>query len=343
MFFLADRPANFWFPEQASTFAPEVDSFFFALLYISLFFFVAIVGAMGYFMVVYRMRPGYKGSVDALHNNWLEFWWTFIPCCIALWIFARGAWGFLDMMEIPVGTTDIEVTARKWAWNFKYPGGVESNELHLVVDKDAKLVMRSDDVLHSLFVPAFRAKCDVVPGRYANMWFQPTKIGVYDLFCTEYCGDKHSQMLAKVHVQSKEDYDAWILKESQPPKIGDTDEIDYPKWGEKLFLKTKGCAACHGIDGKKVVGPPLNERWGKDVSLSSGETIKFDENYVRTSVLEPQKQMQKGYETASQMPSYQGRLNDKEISALFAFFKSKTADVAQPTTPAPAPTDNNNK
>ncbi len=109
--------------------------------------------------------------------------------------------------------------------------------------------------------------------------------------------------------------------------------------GEKLFLKTKGCAACHGIDGKKVVGPPLNERWGKDVSLSSGETIKFDENYVRTSVLEPQKQMQKGYETASQMPSYQGRLNDKEISALFAFFKSKTADVAsQPRRLQPLPT-----
>ncbi len=327
MFFLADKPATFWFPEQASTFAPEVDSFYFALLYISAFFFVLVVGAMVYFMFAYRMRPGYRGSVEALHNNWLEFWWTFIPCCIALWIFARGAWGFLDMMSIPVGTNDIDVTARKWAWNFKYPGGVESDELHVVLEKDTKLTMRSDDVLHSLFVPAFRVKCDLVPGRYTQMWFRPTKVGVYDLFCTEYCGDKHSQMAAKVSVQTQEDYDAWIAKEMTPPS-------DPVEWGKKLFTKTKGCAACHGVEGKRVVGPPLNERWGKDVALATGETIKFDKSYVRESVLEPQAKAQKGYESASQMPSYQGRLKEEEIDALVAYFKSQTAGVEVPKAPA---------
>jgi cytochrome c oxidase subunit 2 len=321
-FLLADKPANFWFPEQASTFASEVDTFFYYLLYISLFFFILIVAAMAYFMVVYRMRPGYKGSVDALHNNALEFWWTFIPCCIALWIFARGVYGYLDMMKIPVDTTDIDVVARKWAWNFKYAGGVESDELHLVLGQPAKLTMRSDDVLHSLFVPAFRAKCDVVPGRYAQMWFEPTKTGVYDLFCTEYCGDKHSQMLAKVHVQSQDDYDKWMKQELTPPS-------DPVEWGAKLYSKTKGCAACHSIDGKKVVGPSFQGTWGQDVVLASGETVKFDENYVRESVLAPQSKARKGYETAAQMPSYQGRLKDDEISALIAFLKSLATTPAK--------------
>jgi cytochrome c oxidase subunit 2 len=339
MFFLADKPATFWFPEQASNFAPEVDSFFFALLYISLFFFVLVVGAMAYFAIVYRQRPGYKGSPDALHNNWLEFWWTFIPTCIVLWIFARGAWGFLDMVSIPpAGTRDIDVMARKWSWTFKYPGGVESPELHVIHGQQTKLTMRSEDVLHSLFIPAFRLKCDLVPGRYSQMWFEPTKIGTYDLFCAEYCGDKHSQMEAKVFVQTQEEYDAWFAKELRPPTFEGSDVIDTVKWGEKLFLKTKGCAACHGIEGKRVVGPPMNDRWGKDVALSSGETIKFDENYVRNSVLEPQAKMQKGYETASQMPSYQGRLKEDEISAIIDYFKSKTVGVAVPQAPSAAET-----
>jgi cytochrome c oxidase subunit II len=338
MSFIADIPATFWFPEQASTFAPEVDNFYFFLFYLSVFFFVPIVGAMVYFAVVYRRRKGYQGSPDALHSNAIEIAWTVIPSLIAVYIFARGAYGFLDMMEIPVGTTDLEVTARKWSWTFKYPGGVESNELHVVNERPTKLVMRSEDVLHSLFVPAFRVKCDVVPGRYANMWFQPTKTGIYDLFCTEYCGDKHSQMLAKVYVQTQDEYDAWFAKELRPPEGADG-KIDYVKWGEKLFTKTKGCAACHSVEGKKIIGPALNDRWLKDVPLASGQTVKFDENYVRESVLEPQAKAQKGYETASQMPSYQGRLKEEEISALFAYFKSKSADAASGKSADAAPAE----
>lgn len=320
MFLLADKNATFWFPEQASTFAPEVDWFYLAMFYISLFFFVIIVAAMIYCVVAFRGRPGYKGSVEALHNNQLEFWWTFIPCVIAVWIFGRGVYGYLDMMTIPVDTNDIDVTARKWAWTFKYPGGVETNELHLVLDKPAKLTMRSDDVLHSLFVPAFRAKCDVVPGRYATMWFEPTKVGIYDLFCTEYCGDKHSQMLAKTYVQTKEEYDKWLAQEMLPPS-------DPVQWGEKLYAKSKGCIACHSKDGAKVVGPSFLNTWGSDVQLATGEIVKFDENYVRESVLNPQAKSRKGFETAAQMPSYQGRLKEEEISALIEFLKTLKKDA----------------
>jgi len=314
MFLLADKNASFWFPEQASTFAAEVDWFYMAMLYISLFFFVLIVAAMAYSMIVFRARPGYKGSVEALHNNTLEFWWTFIPCVIAVWIFARGVYGYLDQMKIPVDTNNVDVLARKWAWNFTYPGGVSTDELHLIVDKPAKMTMRSDDVLHAFFVPAFRVKADIVPGRYTNMWFEPSKTGVYDLFCAEYCGDKHSAMGAKVFVQTEEDYNAWIAKEMLPP-------ANAWDWGQKQYAKTKGCIACHSIDGKKVVGPSFLDTWGKDVELAAGGTVKFDENYVRESVLNPQAKARKGYETASQMPSYQGRLKEEEISALIEFLK----------------------
>ncbi len=314
MFLLADKNVSFWFPEQASTFAPEVDWFYMAMVYISLLFFVLIVAAMAYSMIAFRPRPGYKGSVEALHNNTLEFWWTFIPCVFAVWIFARGVYGFLDMSKIPVDTNDVEVLAKKWAWNFTYPGGVSTDELHLVVDKPAKMIMRSDDVLHAFFVPAFRVKADVVPGRYTNMWFEPTKTGIFDLFCAEYCGDKHSGMLGKVHVQTQEEYDKWIAKEMLPP-------ASPWEWGQKQYAKTKGCISCHSVDGKKVVGPSFLDSWGKDVELATGGTVKFDENYIRESVLNPQAKARKGYETASLMPSYQGRLKEDEISALIEFLK----------------------
>lgn len=315
MFLFADKHASFWFPEQASTFAAEVDWFYMAMLYISLFFFVLIVAAMVYCAFAFRERPGYKGSVEALHNNTLEFWWTFIPCVIAVWIFARGVYGYLDQVTIPVDTHDVDVIASKWSWNFNYPGGVSSDQLHLVNDKPAKMVLRSTDVLHAFFVPAFRAKADVVPGRYTNLWFHPTKTGVYDLFCAEYCGDKHSGMFAKVYVQTQEEYDAWMAQEMLPPKSPWL-------WGQKQYSKTKGCIACHSIDGKKVVGPSFLDTWGKDVELASGGTVKFDENYVRESVLNPQAKARKGYETAAQMPTYQGRLKEDEISALIEFLKN---------------------
>ena len=329
-FFLADQVAPYaWFPEGASSFAPQVDFLFTVILWICIVFFVPIVIAMGYFMWVYRERPGYRGSPEALHNTAIEITWTVVPTIVVVWVFWEGAMGYLDMARIPKGTVDVNVTAKKWQWAFKYENGGEHEvipvenasvkELPLLVlpvDRDIKMIMRSDDVLHSFYIPAFRAKRDVVPGRYNYMWFHTTKEGLYDLFCTEYCGDNHSQMNAKVRVVSQEEYRKALEKAIQEPED--------PLERGRLLYKRQGCSTCHnaGAEGASGPGPSYNGSWGKPVQLESGTEVAFDENYVRESILNPQAKARKGYGKASPMNSYAGKLKDDQIDALITFIKS---------------------
>jgi len=329
-FFLADQVAPYaWFPEGASSFAPQVDFLFTVILWICIVFFVPIVIAMGYFMWVYRERPGYRGSPEALHNTAIEITWTVVPTIVVVWVFWEGAMGYLDMARIPKGTVDVNVTAKKWQWAFKYENGGEHDvipvenssvkELPLLVlpvDRDIKMIMRSDDVLHSFYIPAFRAKRDVVPGRYNYMWFHTTKEGLYDLFCTEYCGDNHSQMNAKGKVVSQEEYKKALDKAIQEPED--------PLARGQLLYKRQGCSTCHnaGAEGASGPGPSYNGSWGKPVQLESGAEVAFDENYVRESILNPQAKARKGYGKASPMNSYAGKLKDDQIDALITFIKS---------------------
>jgi cytochrome c oxidase subunit 2 len=329
-FFLADQVAPYtWFPEGASSFAPQVDFLFTVILWICIVFFVPIVIAMGYFMWVYRERPGYRGSPEALHNTAIEITWTVVPTIVVVWVFWEGAMGYLDMARIPKGTVDVNVTAKKWQWAFKYENGGEHDvipvenssvkELPLLVlpvNRDIKMIMRSDDVLHSFYIPAFRAKRDVVPGRYNYMWFHTTKEGLYDLFCTEYCGDNHSQMNAKVKVVSQEEYKKALEKAIQEPED--------PLERGRLLYKRQGCSTCHnaGAEGASGPGPSYNGSWGKPVQLESGTEVAFDENYVRESILNPQAKARKGYGKASPMNSYAGKLKDDQIDALITFIKS---------------------
>jgi cytochrome c oxidase subunit 2 len=329
-FFLADQVAPYaWFPEGASSFAPQVDFLFTVILWICIVFFVPIVIAMGYFMWVYRERPGYRGSPEALHNTAIEITWTVVPTIVVVWVFWEGAMGYLDMARIPKGTVDVNVTAKKWQWAFKYENGGEHDvipvenssvkELPLLVlpvNRDIKMIMRSDDVLHSFYIPAFRAKRDVVPGRYNYMWFHTTKEGLYDLFCTEYCGDNHSQMNAKVKVVSQEEYKKALEKAIQEPED--------PLARGQLLYKRQGCSTCHnaGAEGASGPGPSYNGSWGKPVQLESGAEVAFDENYVRESILNPQAKARKGYGKASPMNSYAGKLKDDQIDALITFIKS---------------------
>ena len=357
-FFLADQVAPYaWFPEGASSFAPQVDFLFTVILWICVVFFVPIVIAMGYFMWVYRERPGYRGSPEALHNTAIEITWTVVPTIVVVWVFWEGAMGYLDMARIPKGTVDVNVTARQWYWVFKYENGgqhefipaenvsakelpllvlpvdyenggehevipvenVKAKELPLLVlpvDRDIKMIMRSEDVLHSFYIPAFRVKRDVVPGRYNYMWFHTTKEGLYDLFCTEYCGENHSQMNAKVKVVSQEEYKKALEKAIQEPED--------PLARGRLLYKRQGCSTCHnaGAEGASGPGPSYNGSWGKPVQLESGAEVAFDENYVRESILNPQAKARKGYGKASPMNSYAGKLKDDQIDALITFIKS---------------------
>ncbi len=315
--FLADEAATFWFPPAASTFAKQVDFLYMAILWISILFFVPIVVAMIYFVVKYRQRPGYKGSPEALHNTPLEITWTVIPTFIVVWIFWEGMIGYLDMTRIPDNTQDVDVIAAKWTWTFKYrENGAESTVLYLPVDKDVKLIMQSRDVLHSFFVPAFRAKRDVVPGRYHYMWFHPTQEGVFDLFCAEYCGDNHSTMITKVEVLSQEKYEAKLAELIKEPE----DIVERGKW----LYERKACKGCHFAEkeGAKGPGPSYNGSWGKKVQLSNGTEKTFDENFVKDAILNPGQEFRKGYEGVAAMPSYKGQLKEDQIEALTAYIRS---------------------
>jgi len=282
---------------------------------ISVFFFVLIVAGMIYFVWKFRKRPGYEGSPEAIHNNVLEVTWTVIPTLIAIWLFVRGVYGYSPMMSPPTETYDIQVTAIRWNWSFTYPNGAKTTELHIPIDKPVKLIMRSEDVIHSLYVPAFRAKTDIVPGRLNIMWFQGTKEGKYDLYCTEYCGTRHSLMQTHVHVEPQEKFDAWLAEASKPP----TDPIEWGKW----LYERQGCKGCHSVDGSIVVGPSFKGSFGTSMQMSNGESVNMDEQYIRNSILNPQSQARANFAAKiNQMNSYAGKLKEEEIAALTAFIKS---------------------
>ncbi|MCA9192964.1 MAG: cytochrome c oxidase subunit II [Planctomycetales bacterium] len=336
-YLLADKPETFFFPPKASTFAAENDFFYMALFYIALFFFLLIVVGMIVFVIKYRQRPGYEGDPRPLHNNALEITWTVIPTLIVCWIFARGVYGYMEMMRAPAETIDINVEARKWNWLFEYPNGARDPVLHIPNDKAIRLRMRSVDVLHCLYVPAFRCKTDVVPGRVTQLWFQPIREGTFDIFCAEYCGDQHSEMLTKVVVHSQEDYEAWLAEAVKPPIA----PVAHGQW----LYERMGCKSCHSLEPNKVVvGPSFNGSYGKSFRDSKGQDVSFDANYVRESVLAPQAVMRPEFVKASQMPSFQGKLKENEITAITAFLQAledgNISDEEMNAVPAAESTEN---
>jgi cytochrome c oxidase subunit 2 len=305
---------SFWMPPQVSTFAHSVDWLFDFILAISVFFFALIVVLMVVFVLRYRHREGQAAETSPTHNMALEVTWTAIPVVLVIVIFVFGFKGFLDMSTAPANAYEIHVEGQKWNWSFSYPNGYVDPNLHVPVDRPVRLVMSSQDVIHSLYVPAFRIKMDVVPGRYSKAWFEATEPGEYDLFCAEYCGTGHSDMLAHVVVHPAGEFETWLEKASNF-----LDTMSPVEAGRKLF-QVRGCQQCHSVDGSGKTGPSLLGVYGHEQLLTGGGSVVADENYIRESILEPQARVVAGFDPV--MPTYQGRLSDDEIVAIIAYLKS---------------------
>ncbi len=303
-------------PSAESTFAADFDALYYFIYYMSVFFFALITFLVVFFALKYRRGKEKKLTTDFSHNLPLEVVWTVIPFILVMILFV---WGFRDYMRmhiVPKDALEIKVKARQWAWAFEYPNGVISDaDLVMPVGKPVKLLMSSSDVLHSLFVPVFRAKLDVLPNRYTIMWFEAKNVGTYDLYCTEYCGKEHSGMLGKVKTMAAADFENWLSESAMG------DDVPLVELGEKLYKK-KACNACHSLDGSKVVGPSFKGIAGKTERLTDGSSVTVDENYLRESMLNPNAKVVEGFPSPSSMPTFQGVLKDREVDALIEYIKT---------------------
>jgi cytochrome c oxidase subunit II len=297
-------------PESASTNAGNVDALYIFLLLVSGIMTVLIFAVLTAFAVRFRKRRGQR-AVQIEGSHQLEVTWSIIPFCVMLVFFVWGAVIYFQERTPPQDATEVYTVAKQWMWKFEHKGGQrEINELHVPVGRDVKMIMTSQDVIHSFFVPAFRLKQDVVPGRYTTLWFRATKAGTYHLFCSQYCGTQHSGMVGWVTVMEPRDYEAWMSGGAANQPLAVT--------GEKLFTEL-GCVTCHRSDTQGR-GPNLVGVFGKPVLLEDGRTVIADENYVRESILEPAAKIVKGFKPV--MPTFQGQVTDDQLNALVEYVKS---------------------
>src|SRR5881628_1715023 len=302
------------FPERASTMAWRVDALYFFLIVVAVFFSLLIAGLIVFYAVKYRRRsPRSVGA--AIHGGLLlEIAWSVIPLMITMVIFVWGASVFFAMSHPPDETLNIYVVGKQWMWKFQHLDGTrEINELHVPVGRAVKLIMTSEDVIHDVFVPAFRVKADVLPGRYTHIWFQATKPGRYHLFCAEYCGTRHSGMIGEVVVMDPSEYQIWLS--------GGAPEGSLAAAGEKLF-QDLACVTCHRPDAQGR-GPVLEGLFGKTVTLQSGETVTVDEAYIRESILQPAAKIAAGFQPI--MPTFQGLVTEEQLLELVEYVKSLSA------------------
>jgi cytochrome c oxidase subunit 2 len=300
-----------FFPEQASNFAGNVDALFSYIL-VTAIFFTVLVSLLAIF-AAFRYRRKNASDIGAeIHGNTaLEIGWTLIPLILALGMFAWGAVIYVNYRTAPKDTLDIYVIGKQWMWKLQQPNvRKEINELHIPVNRNIKLILGSEDVIHNFYVPAFRVKMDVVPGRYNTMWFRPTKVGKYHFFCSQYCGTNHALMGGWVIVQDPAEYAAWLSGES-----GDVSPVSA---GEKLFTQL-ACTTCHVSNGTGR-GPSLNGVYGAKVLLADGSIVTDDEGYIRESILQPKAKIVAGYQPV--MPTFQGLVTEEQILNLTAYIKS---------------------
>jgi cytochrome c oxidase subunit II len=279
--------------------------------------FILICGAAGYFVWKYRRKPGDEKtlSTPTFHSTAIEVFWSLGPLLVCIGLFHVATKQYMAGRVAPSDAIQVKVRARKWAWEFEYANGLVDKELHAPVNKPVKLTMQTADVIHSFYVPDFRIKQDVVPGRYTTLWFQATQIGQDQVFCTEYCGLSHSDMLSHVIVQSQEDFEKFLNYDPY-------EKMPLAEVGKKVY-DDKSCATCHTLDGtpKPSGGPSFKGIYGKTETFADGTTGTVDDAYIRESVLVPTAKIVKGFQPI--MPPFQGSLKEKEILGLIEFIKAQ--------------------
>ncbi len=321
------------FPEQASTFAPTVDALFWVLIGLAGFFSITIAVLIVIFAIRYR-RGSSAARGGAIHGSLkVEITWAVIPFFLAMGVFGWGARVYFDLYNMPPSGVDVYGVGKQWMWKFQHPTGQsEINVLHVPVNRPVRMTLISQDVIHSFYVPAFRVKRDVLPGRYTTAWFQATQTGVYHLFCAEFCGTEHSGMIGSVVVLSERDYQAWL--EGRPlddnaaviPEdrgVSGAPVQSMATGGEALF-QNLGCITCHQMDGNGP-GPSLVGLLGSMVPLESGQTVEADIGYIRTSILDPHAQIVAGYPQI--MPTYEGQIDEEELLLLVEYIQSLGEEV----------------
>ena len=308
--------SSFLMPETASTQAESTDRIYYLLLGVSSVIILVVLALVIGFAIRYRRgSKAPRGELPAFFSREFEIGWTSATLVLALFLFWWAASSQLSVLVAPKDALEIHVVAKQWMWKTQHANGArEINELHAPIDTPVRLVMSSQDVIHSFFIPAFRMKQDVVPGRYTETWFNATKPGVFHLFCAEFCGTDHSRMTGRIVILSKEDYGRWLTAQPQGDNLASL--------GAALF-QARGCSGCHA-DTSKVHAPKLSGIYGRPVQLASGKSVIADDAYLRDSMVLPKRDIAAGY--APIMPSYQDVLSDGEIQSLTAYIRSLSTE-----------------
>jgi len=309
--------------EAASRTTTQVDSLFLFITVVSLFFFLLVEGLLIYFAIKYRRKKGAEPSAtpDIRGNLLLEGIWIVIPTLVVAVFFYYGYRVFRDIRTPSPGAADIHAVGRQWLFEFRYPDGRSSiNELRVPAGRPVKLILSSDDVIHSFYIPAYRLKQDMVPGQYTTLYLHPDKAGTYDILCAEYCGVGHSTMRAELIVMEPGAYAAWQEKKEAPAGLSLAER------GKALVGKS-GCPACHALEGKEKIGPNFGQQFGRKVLLADGTSVTADEEYLRESIYDPKAKVVKGYPVV--MPTFKESLSPDDVGAIIAYLKSLSGEKEQ--------------
>ncbi|MDH3239009.1 MAG: cytochrome c oxidase subunit II [Deltaproteobacteria bacterium] len=311
--------------EAASRTTGQVDALFLFITVVSLFFFLLVEGLLIYFAIRYRKRKGAEAAEtpDIRGSLFLETVWILIPTIVVASFFYYGYMVFRDIRTPSPGATDIHVVGRQWLFEFRYPdGSLSINELRVPAGGPVKLILSSDDVIHSFYIPAYRLKQDMVPGQYTTLYLHPDKEGTYPILCAEYCGVAHSTMRADLIVMEPGAFAAWREKKEAPAGLSLAEQ-------GKALVEKSGCLGCHALEGKEKVGPNLGQGFGRKVLLADGTTVTADEEYLRESIYDPKAKVVKGYPAV--MPTFKGSLSPDDVGAVIAYLKSLSGEKEQDT------------